>query len=107
MIGFVRSNYPYNSSSGQHTYPYIKYATYCSNDHFVVLEDGITRGNIGTYTATSALEVQAHANGQVKYAIDGIVGYTSTVTNSETLYVGASMYTVASPTVTEIELVPL
>ena len=83
----------------------MRYAFYCAaGSNKYVFENGGNKGHKGSYSSTSTLAVYLEADGKVKYAMDGAVFYTSTMTNNQwPLYVGASVYSQYSPVFTNIQ----
>jgi len=104
MIGFVHQGYQ-TSGSYSNSYTSMPYAFFCwTSSRLAIWEDGSDKGQVGTYTSTSALEIRLQPNGVVEYVKDGTVFYTSATVNTEwPLYAGVAMYNLASPSITNIQ----
>ena len=108
FIGFVYASYQ-TSGTYSDSFNSMAYAFGCGGDsNMHVIEGGSNKGNFGTYTSTSALEIRLHPNGVVDYVKDGSVSYTSEIANTQwPLYVGVSLFHEASPSISNIEYAAL
>ncbi|WP_062057196.1 hypothetical protein [Aquimarina longa] len=86
MIGLnsdPASNSHYNS---------LDYAIYLTGYRLNIYENGIHRGDYGTYTFGDQFEINVNCNGIVTYKKNGTVFYTSSVAVSSILYLDSSFY---------------
>jgi len=105
MIGFVRPGYQ-TSGSYSSSHASMPYGLFCQGwpSQINAREDGSDKGDVGSYTSTSALEIRLHPNGVVEYVKDGTVFYTSATVNTQwPLYVGVSLNHEASPSISNIQ----
>ncbi|CAN5907001.1 hypothetical protein BH11PSE3_BH11PSE3_21750 [soil metagenome] len=72
----------------------IDYAVQLASDGtFWVQENGVTRGQFGTYAWNDVFRVERQANGQVVYKKNGAIFHTSTATTGAALHADSSLYT--------------
>ena len=109
-FGFVPASYQTSGTITSNSYAALMpYAYLCKSDGNVyVYEGGTHKGTFGPYTSTTMHEIRLHPSGQVDYLKDGGIIYTSATINIVwPLYVGASMYTQAASTLTNVQYAAL